>query len=137
MPDFAYPSLDGDTARLSSQRGRVVLVNVWATWCPPCREEMPSIQRLYDAYRDSGFTVLAVSIDVDTAAVRPFVKELGLTFPILFDPAGSIIKLYGTVGVPESFVGDKEATLVLRRVGADDWFSTSNQRLIAALLHVP
>lgn len=134
MPDFAYPSLSGDTVRLSEQRGRVVLVNIWATWCPPCRKEMPSMQRLYEAYRDSGFTVLAISIDADTIPVRPFVEELELTFPILLDPAISIQDLYGTTGVPESFVVDSRGRLVLRRLGADDWFSDANRSLISTLV---
>jgi peroxiredoxin len=137
MPDFAYPSLNRDTLRLSEQLGRVVLVNVWATWCPPCREEMPSMQRLYDLYADSGFTVLAISIDADTVPVRPFVEELGLTFPILLDPKGSIVALYGTAGVPESYVVDKSGKLVLRRIGADDWFSEPNRTLISTLLRGP
>lgn len=137
LADFAYPSLAGDTVSLWGQRGRVVLVNIWATWCPPCREEMPSIQRLYEAFGDSGFTVLAVSIDADTTPVRPFVEELGLTFPILLDPRGSIQTLYGTVGVPESFVVDRSGRLVLRRLGADDWFSEAHRARVATLLREP
>lgn len=95
------------------------------------------MQRLYDLYADSAFTVLAVSIDADTVPVRPFVEELGLTFPILFDPKGSIIALYGTAGVPESYVVDKSGKLVLRRMGADDWFSEQNRTLISTLLRDP
>lgn len=137
MPDFAYPSLNGDTLRLSEQRGRVVLVNIWATWCLPCREEMPSIQRSYDLYADSGFTVLAVSIDADTVPVRPFVDELRLSFPILLDPKGSILAAYGAAGVPESFLVDRRGRLVIRRLGADDWHSERNRSLISTLLRDP
>lgn len=95
------------------------------------------VQRLYDLYRDSGFTVLAVSIDAETAPVRPFVEDLGLTFPILFDPRGTIQGLYGTTGVPESFVVGKDGPLIVRRLGADDWFSENNRTLISTLLRDP
>lgn len=95
------------------------------------------MQRLYELYADSGFTVLAVSIDADTVPVRPFVEELGLTFPILLDPRGTIQSLYGTAGVPESFVVGVDGTLIVRRLGADDWFSEKNQTLISTLLRDP
>ncbi len=92
------------------------------------------MQRLYDLYVDSGFSVLAVSIDADTVPVRPFVDELRLNFPILLDPKGSILAAYGAAGVPESFLVDRRGRLVIRRLGANDWFSERNRSLILTLL---
>ena len=100
-PDFAVPDLAGQAVRLSAFRGQVVLLNIWTTWCPPCREEMPSMERLYQRLRDRGFALLAVSEDEGGAAVvEPFVRQLGLTFPVLVDPEQQVGSLVRGVGVP-------------------------------------
>src|SRR5688500_6252056 len=89
--DFALPDLHGKTVRLSELRGRPVLVNFWATWCYPCRVEMPSMNALYQGYKDSGFVILAIASDARGAeTVAPFVQEYGLTFPVLLDPHNSV-----------------------------------------------
>jgi peroxiredoxin len=103
-PDFSFPDLNGKKVGLSDYKGKVVLVNIWATWCPPCRDEMPSMQKLYERFKGEGFELLAVSIDeTGRRAVVPFVQKLNLTFPVLLDPKGKIQGLYKITGVPESF----------------------------------
>lgn len=125
----------GDTVSLSDYRGRVVLVNIWATWCLPCRVEMPSIERLHQALKDSGFVVLAVSIDQDDErVVKEFAGELGLTFDILHDASGRIQQTYQTTGVPESFLLNRQGVIVRRIIGAMEWDSPVNRLLIGRLL---
>lgn len=125
-PDFSFPLLGGGEAKLSDYRGQVVLVNVWATWCNPCREEMPSMERLYRSLKGQPFVILAVSIDTrESTDVEPFVKQLGLSFPILLDGDKEITGLYHTSGVPESFIIDKDGVVVDRIIGPLDWSSPS------------
>jgi peroxiredoxin len=95
-PDFELITTEGETIKLSELRGQAVLVNLWATWCPPCRAEMQSIERVYQDYKDQGFTVLAVNMtrQDQLSAVAPFVKEQGLTFPILLDETGEVANAY-------------------------------------------
>ena len=104
-PDFTAETIDGETVRLSDLRDKVVLVNIWASWCPPCRAEMPAIERTYQAYKDKGFVVLAIDSTVqDTAAnAQAFVNENKLSFPILMDETGEITRLYHVQSLPTSF----------------------------------
>ena len=123
-PFFEYPLLGGGNASLASQKNKVVLINVWATWCVPCLDEMPDLQRLYVRMKKESapFEILAVSIDALGAdAVRKFVDRFGLTFPILLDPRGSIKKLYRTTGVPETFIVDRQGRLLQKIIGARKW----------------
>lgn len=125
-PDFTFPSLAGPPISLSDHRGKVVLVNIWATWCPPCIEELPSLQNLYVKMKEKGqpFEILAVDIDaLGAEPVRKFVDRFKLTFPIPLDPRGTIKKLYRTTGVPESFIVDPEGRLVEKVIGARKWDS--------------
>jgi peroxiredoxin len=144
-PDFTFSSLDGGSVSLSEFRGeKVVLVNVWATWCGPCVVEMPSMQRLYDALDSEDFEILAVSIDAPAGQLdmfgRPggdlgkFTEDLGLTFPILHDPEGSIQQLYQTTGVPESFVIGKDGVIYRKVAGPTEWDAEVNQGLVRRLL---
>ena len=124
VPSFEYPLLGGGSASLASQNNKVVLINVWATWCVPCLDEMPDLQRLYAQMKKDGapFEILAVSIDALGAdAVRKFVDRFGLTFPVLLDPRGSIKKLYRTTGVPETFIVDRQGRLLQKVIGARKW----------------
>lgn len=122
-PSFDLPTLDGPRVRLADLRGKVVFLNFWATWCPPCVEEMPAVQRLADRLRGSPFTVLGVSVDADGAKkVRDFLREHHLTFPVALDPESRVAKgLYGTTGVPETFVVDRAGTIVGKYVGPRAW----------------
>ena len=123
-PDFALPGLDGKIVRLSDFKGKVVFLNIWATWCSPCREEMPSMEKLYQQMKGQPFEILAVSIDILGAkAVAPFMSELNLTFPALLDPQGSVRQLYGATGVPETFIVDKNGIIAVKVIGARNWAS--------------
>lgn len=117
-------------------KGQVVLLNVWGTFCPPCIVEMPSLQRLYETYRDSGLKLVAVSIDdaVSEDSIRAFAKNLGVTFEILHDPTHEIERAYQITGYPETFVIGPEGTIRKKWISADDWNSHGNRALIAQLL---
>lgn len=112
-PDFESNTLDGQKIKLSDLRGQAVLVNLWATWCPPCRTEMPAIQTVYDEYKDQGFIVLAVNMTYqDTYAnIAPFVEQYGLTFPILLDESGVIGSAYQLRSLPSSFFIDRSGII--------------------------
>ena len=139
-PEFRAATLDGAapgrTKTLADYRGKVVLLNVWATWCGPCRVEMPSIEALHRAYGADGLHIVAVSIDDagQEKAVRDFARELGLTFEILHDPTGDIQKSYQTTGVPETFVIGPDGVIRKKIIGAADWNSPANRALVAQLL---
>lgn len=121
---------------LEDYAGDVILLNIWATWCDPCREEMPAIERLHRAFGPRGLKVLAVSIDGkgDEGAIRSFVREYGLTFAILHDPEGDIQRIYRTTGVPETFVIARDGIIRKKVIGAADWSSEGNRALVAQLL---
>jgi peroxiredoxin len=121
-PDFELPLLTGEAVRLTDFRGKVVFLNIWATWCGPCREEMPSMEKLHQALKDQDFEILAVSVDSEGVdAVAPFAKTFNLTFPILLDREGAIGRLYGTTGVPETFIIDKRGVIVSKVIGYRNW----------------
>ena len=102
-PDFTLETLDGGTVTLSELRGQVVVINLWATWCPPCRAEMPALERVWNQYRDDGLTVLAVNQQERASRVRAFVEELGLTFPVLLDRNGTVGARYRLRALPTTF----------------------------------
>jgi peroxiredoxin len=121
-PDFTFPGMDGKMVSLSDFRGKVVLVNIWATWCRSCVDEMPSMEKLYQKLKGEDFEILAVSIDsLGAEVVAPFMKKYKLTFPALIDSAGAIRMGYRTTGVPESFIIDKDGILVKKIIGSLDW----------------
>jgi len=121
-PNFSLPDLDGKMVSLSDYRGKVVLLNIWATWCPPCVEEMPSMEKLYQELQGEGLEILAVSIDESGAQdVLPFMQKHKLSFPALTDTKGTIKGLYQIAGVPESFIIDKDGILVEKVIGPRDW----------------
>ncbi len=122
--DFVLPALTGSDVKLSDYKGKVVFLNIWATWCPPCRDEMPSMESLYRRLKGRNFELLAVSIDRDAEkAVRPFTAKYGLTFPVLLDPEGKTYRLYGLTGVPESFIIDKSGVVIHKVIGPQDWMT--------------
>jgi len=143
-PEFTVSAMEGGEVSLSDYGDKVVLLNVWATWCLPCREEMPSMQRLYEALEGEDFEILAVSIDApfgeDDIAGRPggdlqaFAEEFGLTFPILHNPSGSIQQTYQTTGVPESFVIGKDRLIYKKIAGPTEWDLPVNQELVRRLI---
>jgi peroxiredoxin len=135
-PEFrALDITTGDSASLSDYRGKVTLVNIWATWCGPCRAEMPSMQRAYAQLKDRGFEIAAVSIDEGSIEeVKAFQREFGLTFDILHDRSGRIQQTYQTTGVPESFLLDRNGVIVKRLIGDHNWASEANIAQIERLL---
>ena len=121
-PSFTLPGLDGKMVSLADYKGKVVLLNIWATWCPPCVEEMPSMEKLHQELKGETLEILAVSIDVSGAnTVIPFMKKHKLSFPALTDTNGAIKNLYKTTGVPESFIIDKDGVIVEKIIGPRDW----------------
>jgi peroxiredoxin len=134
-PDFSLPDLDGKMTSLADYRGKVIFLNIWATWCPPCVEEMPSMEKLYQELKGEGFEILAVSVDVSGGeAVIPFMKKHGLSFPALLDTKGSVKSLYQTTGVPESFIIDKDGIIAEKIIGPKDWASPGAIRSIRNLI---
>ena len=140
-PDFAAVTLDeaARTKTIADYRGQVVLLNVWATWCGPCREEMPSIEALHQRYGPRGLKVVAVSIDDAGAedAIRDFARQYGLTFELLHDASGDIQRIYQTTGVPETFVIGRDGIILRKQIGMTDWSSPASRAVIAGLLGVP
>jgi peroxiredoxin len=113
--DFTLLDLQGKPWHLRDLKGKVVLVNFWATWCPPCRKEMPDLQALYDKYKDQGFLVLSIS-DEETAKVSPFIAERKITYPVLLDPGRKINDAFIVEGIPKSFVYDREGKMVAQSI---------------------
>jgi cytochrome c biogenesis protein CcmG/thiol:disulfide interchange protein DsbE len=133
--DFTLPDMHGNTVRLADFRGQVVLVNFWATWCYPCRTEMPSMQAVYQEYKQRGFTILAISSDVHGSdAVAPFVQESTLTFPVLLDPQNVVGTRLQVRGIPMSYLLDKQGRIVGMEIGAKNWHSAKMRQLIDQLL---
>mgnify|MGYP001194386927 FL=1 len=139
-PDFRVVDLaTGDSVSLSKRyKGKVTLVNIWATWCVPCKIEMPAMDRLYRELAPRGFAIAAVSVDEGSPdEVRSFGQELGLSFDILHDKSGRIQQTYQTTGVPESFLLNREGVIVKRVIGAHDWNSDANRALVERMLGEP
>jgi peroxiredoxin len=116
-PEFVLKDLSGNPVRLSDFAGQPVLINFWATWCGPCRAEMPAIEDRYKTYANSGFVVLAVNVEEPAELINPYVEELGLTFPILLDADASVTRLYRVLGFPSSFWVDGSGTIVAVHTG--------------------
>jgi thiol-disulfide isomerase/thioredoxin len=139
-PDFrAIDLASGDSVSLRERyHGAVTLVNVWATWCIPCRVEMPAMEKVYQAMAPRGFRIAAVSIDEGSPEdVQAFGRELGLSFDLLQDRSTKVQQIYQTTGVPESFLLNRQGKIVKRVIGAQDWNSKVNRDLIERLLDEP
>ena len=137
-PDFTFPDINGKNISLSDYKGKVVLINIWATWCSSCVDEMPSMEKLYQKLKSENFEILAVSIDsVGAKVVAPFMKKYKLTFPALMDTAGTIRISYRTTGVPESFIVDKDGILVKKIIGPLDWTTPEIFHFIQNLTQKP
>ncbi len=123
-PGFRLPSLAGGEMDLASQRGKVVVLNFWATWCPPCVAEMPSLERLHRALSPEGLSVVTVSTDEDEAELRKFVSQRALSVPVLMDPGGRVAgNEYRTTGYPETFLLDRQGRILRHIVGPAEWDS--------------
>ncbi len=135
-PDFALRTLEGKTIRLSELRGKkVVLINFWATWCPPCRLEMPTMQKIYTEYKKKGFEILAVNIEPDAKQeIHDFIKELRLTFPVLLDPQMKVAREYRVFGLPVSILLDRKGIIRARETGYNDWTDKESREQVESLL---
>jgi peroxiredoxin len=136
-PSFAVARLGGGEISLAALRGKVVLVNFWATWCAPCEQEMPAMQRLYAQLAPRGFELVAISVDESAEPVQKFRERLALTFPIGLDPEKEAAQRYQSLRFPESFLIDREGVLVARYIGERDWDAPEYTGRIARLLDAP
>ena len=135
-PDFRLPDLQGKTQRLSDYRGKVVFLNFWATWCKPCKEEMPSMQVLWENLKNQDFMMLAVSMDrvTTTKDIPSFVESLKLSFPILTDSWGQTDKRYKLMGVPQTYIIDQNGVLSEKVIGPRDWTRRESIETIVRML---
>jgi len=136
-PDFSIPDVEGKTVRLSDYRGKVVFVNFWATWCKPCKEEMPSMEILWENFKSEDFVMLAISMDRVTTKkdIPSFIESMKLTFPILTDSWGQTDKKYKLMGVPETYIIDQNGVLREKVIGPRDWTEKASVTTIVQLVH--
>jgi len=128
--DFTLIDLNGNAHTLSDYRGKIVFLNFWATWCPPCRAEMPSMQKLYQSWDKEKYVLLAVDIGQDRERVKSFADENGYTFTILLDSQGRIAGKYGIRGIPTTCLIDQQGNLITRIVGSREWSLKEVERIV-------
>jgi peroxiredoxin len=133
-PDFSLKDLRGGAVSLTSMRGKVVLLNFWATWCPPCVSEMPSLNKLYQELRPRGFEVVAVSLDKSADGVREYISKKGFKFLILIDESNTVSKRYKVFSTPTTFLIDRKGNIVERFYGEYDWQDRDIKTKIEKLL---
>jgi peroxiredoxin len=134
-PDFVSEKLEGGKASLADYKGKLVLLNFWATWCIPCRAEMPGMETLWQKYKEQGFVVVAISNDEGSRArVKTFSEILDLSFPILLDPEGEVSDLYKVSNMPTSFLIDRKGNIISRIVGTEEWTSPEAIQLVEGFL---
>jgi peroxiredoxin len=133
-PDFTLHALSGPNMRLKEQRGRVVMVNFWATWCAPCRQEMPQLVRLYEKYRSSGFVLLGVNVDDDSSKAVEVANKLGVTFPVLLDADKTVSKLYDLSTMPSTVLIDRDGKVRYVHRGYLAGYEDSYEKQIRELL---
>lgn len=132
-PNFAFQKADGSTVTLADFRGQPVLVNFWATWCGPCRQEMPDLVRLYETHTDEGLVILEVNVAESPEAVSTFVQEFGMTMPVIMDSRGEVMDAYKTQSLPSSFFIDREGTIQVRWIGflSSDLMETHLEKILS------
>lgn len=133
-PGFTLESRDGGRVSLADFEGDVVLLNFWATWCAPCREEMPHLEAIYERYRDLGFTLLGVNVEEDTSNASKFLAETPVSFPILFDPENEVSALYDVVAMPSTVLIGREGTMRYIHHGYQPGYEQEYQAQVRALL---
>jgi peroxiredoxin len=133
-PDFTLRTLEGQNLRLGEQRGRVVLVNFWATWCGPCRQEMPHLNKLYDKYKSSGFVLLGVNVDEDTRQAASVASKLGVKFPVLPDNDKRVSKQYDLSAMPSTVLIDRDGRVRYLHRGYQSGYEDTYDRQIRELL---
>ncbi|HEU4459174.1 MAG TPA: TlpA disulfide reductase family protein [Methylibium sp.] len=133
-PDFTLRTMDGRNLRLQEQRGRVVMINFWATWCGPCRQEMPHLAKLYDKYRGSGFELLAVNVDEEQPKAIGLAQKLGLKFPVLFDGDKKVSGLYDLKAMPSTVLIDRDGRVRFQHRGYREGYENTYDQQIRDLL---
>lgn len=133
-PDFTLKSDQGSNMRLSEQRGNVVLVNFWASWCGPCREELPKMEKLQQDYEDLGFTILAVNVDEDSNKANILLDDIKITYPVLFDPTAKVSKLYDVSAMPTTVIIDRDGKQRLLHKGYKSGDEKKYAKAIKALI---
>ncbi|MGJ8680604.1 TlpA family protein disulfide reductase [Paraglaciecola sp.] len=133
-PDFTLKSAQGENMRLSEQRGNVVLVNFWASWCGPCREELPKMEKLQQDYQDLGFTILAVNVDEDSRKANILLDDIKVSYPILFDPTAKLSKLYDVSAMPTTVMIDRNGNQRLLHKGYKSGDEKKYAKAIKALI---
>ncbi len=133
-PDFTLVNPDGKNISLKDFRGKLVMVNFWASWCGPCRAEMPSMERLYLEHKAAGFEILAVNVKDKRSDALAMAKQLKLSFPIVLDPEGEVGQLYGAWAMPTTYLIDRKGNVLARLWGEADWYSPAARKLIKSLL---
>lgn len=133
-PDFTLLNPDGRRVSLKDFRGKVVFLNFWATWCESCRDEMPSMERLYGEFKSKGLEIVAVNVKEKRQDALAFVKALKLTYPVLMDPEGEVGLLYGAFGLPATYLIDRNGVVLARMWGPADWYSPGARNLFKSLL---
>ena len=136
-PEFSGLTIDSQSVSLAGLRGRVVLLNFWATWCLECRSEMPVFERLHREFTAQGLAVVGINARERTSTIREYAKKLGLTFPLIADPTGKINSAYGVIGLPTTFLIDRSGRPVALAVGPREWSAKPARTLIQALLTEP
>lgn len=132
--ELSFPDLEGREVSMTEFRGKVVLLNFWATWCPPCVKEMPSMEKLRQQYADQNFEVVAINAGEDANSVEAFLLERDITFPILLDKRGASFMTLGIRGLPMSFLLNKEGRSVMTFLGGREWLEPAQTKLIEAEL---
>ncbi|MFZ3092052.1 MAG: TlpA disulfide reductase family protein [Nitrospirota bacterium] len=134
-PDFTLKDTSGKNASLKDYKGRVVMINFWATWCPPCRQEMPSMEELFKEYNKKGFEILAISSDSQgEKIVKPFMEFYELNFRALMDPEGNVHSIYGVTAIPTTYIVDKQGNVTHKIMGPMDWKDKKSKEMIERLL---
>lgn len=133
-PEFSLATPDGTTIALAHLRGKVVFLNFWATWCPPCRTEMPSMERLHREFKDQGLAMVAVDVDESPRQVARFMEEFRLSFPALLDEDAEVAGRYGVNGLPMTVLIDRTGRILGKALGAREWASPDGRALIRSLL---
>lgn len=133
-PDFALKSSTGENLRLSELRGEVVMINFWASWCGPCRQEMPLLDELYNRYRPMGFTILGVNVEEDSTKARQMLDDIPVDFPILFDNQSKVSELYDVVAMPSTFLVDRDGRVRYLHHGYKPGYEQAYQQQVRELI---
>jgi DsbE subfamily thiol:disulfide oxidoreductase len=135
-PDFTLSNLEGKKVSLKDYRGKVVFLNFWASWCGPCRSEMPDMDKLYREFKGKGFEIVAVNVKDKQPDAVAFLKQTKVSYPIMLDPAGEVGLLYGAWGMPASYLIDRQGVVLARMWGPAEWYSPQARNLIKTLVEL-